>query len=113
MSDSQKPDEHFSRAELRYRIADFINDRLRAIPYFHSSLKRAANWLQYRRDLRRIQAAAKNSPSRSASGGSTNLVQQNGQLPLPPIEMRRLVGPFDPESYDNPKGDLVYPWLQK
>ncbi len=113
MSDSQKPDEHFSRAELRYRIADFINDRLRAIPYFHSALKRAANWLQYRRDLRRIQAAAKNSPIRSASAGSANLVQHNGQLPLPPIEMRRLVGPFDPESYDNPKGDLVYPWLQK
>ena len=112
MSDSQKPDEHFSRAELRYRIADSINDRLRAIPYFHSTLKRAANWLQYRRDLRLIKAASKSAPARSAAAGS-NLVQPNGELPLPPIEMRRLVGPFDPESYDNPDGDLVYPWLAK
>jgi SAM-dependent methyltransferase len=44
---------------------------------------------------------------------TTVLVQQPSDLPFPPIEMRRLVGPFDLESYDNPSGDLVYPWLPK
>jgi SAM-dependent methyltransferase len=35
------------------------------------------------------------------------------ELPLPPLEMRRLVGPFDPDAYDNPTGTLVYPWLSE
>jgi SAM-dependent methyltransferase len=30
-------------------------------------------------------------------------------LPLPPIEMRRLVGPTGPEAFDNPQHGLVYP----
>jgi hypothetical protein len=64
MSELPKPAERFSRAELRYRIADFINDRLKAIPYFHTTLKSGVNWLQHRQDVRRIKAAARNSPSR-------------------------------------------------
>ena len=31
------------------------------------------------------------------------------QLPLPPPELRRLVGPTDPEPFDNPAGALVFP----
>jgi SAM-dependent methyltransferase len=117
MSDgSQKPDERFSRAELRYRIADFINDRLKAIPYFHTALKGAIHRLQDRRGLRQIKAAAASLPSQgeSSGAGTRDPLPQPGDpvdIPLPPLEMRRLVGPFDPESYDNPTAGLVYSWL--
>jgi len=30
-------------------------------------------------------------------------------LPLPPVEMRELVGPTDPKYFDNPHGSLVFP----
>jgi SAM-dependent methyltransferase len=30
-------------------------------------------------------------------------------LPMPPLEMRELVGPTDPRQFDNPEGWLVYP----
>ena len=33
------------------------------------------------------------------------------QLPLPPLEMRQLVGPVADEAFDNPTGALVYPYL--
>lgn len=33
------------------------------------------------------------------------------ELPLPPLEMRMLVGPTDPAAFDNPRGDLLYPEL--
>jgi SAM-dependent methyltransferase len=32
-----------------------------------------------------------------------------GSLPIPPVELRRLVGPFHVEAWDNPGGGLVYP----
>jgi SAM-dependent methyltransferase len=32
-------------------------------------------------------------------------------LPIPPPEMRELVGPTDPEAFDNPTGEPVYPYL--
>lgn len=110
MSDTPKPDEHFSRAELRYRIADYVNDRLRAIPYLHSTLKAGANWLQYRRELRQIRAAAEMHPVPSLADASGTQARPS-ELPLPPLEMRKLVGPFDPDAYDNPSGGLVYSWL--
>jgi SAM-dependent methyltransferase len=31
------------------------------------------------------------------------------ELPLPPLEMRELVGPIEPAAFDNPTGALVYP----
>jgi SAM-dependent methyltransferase len=33
------------------------------------------------------------------------------QLPLPPLEMRKLVGPVEDDAFDNPSGMLVYPYL--
>lgn len=30
------------------------------------------------------------------------------ELPLPPLDMRRLVGPTDPAAFDNPTGDPIY-----
>jgi SAM-dependent methyltransferase len=32
-------------------------------------------------------------------------------IPLPPPEMRALIGGLGPEHFDNPSGDLVYPYL--
>lgn len=32
-------------------------------------------------------------------------------LPIPPLEIRRLVGPTDPAAFDNPDGRLVFPDL--
>jgi SAM-dependent methyltransferase len=32
-------------------------------------------------------------------------------LPIPPPEMRALVGPTDPAAFDNPSHGLVYPYL--
>lgn len=32
-------------------------------------------------------------------------------LPIPPLEMRELVGPTDAAAFDNPSGELVYPYL--
>jgi len=34
-----------------------------------------------------------------------------GVLPVPPPEMRALVGPTDVAAFDNPSGDLVFPYL--
>lgn len=35
----------------------------------------------------------------------------SGELPLPPYELREVVGPTDPADFDNPTGELVYPDL--
>lgn len=37
--------------------------------------------------------------------------QVNDDLPLPPYELREIVGPTDPRDFDNPSGGLVYPEL--
>jgi SAM-dependent methyltransferase len=29
-------------------------------------------------------------------------------IPMPPLEMRRMVGPTDPEDFDNPSGEPIY-----
>ncbi len=46
---------------------------------------------------------------RAFSGSSDP--KKNSDLPIPPLPMRELVGPTDIESFDNPSGDLVYPYL--
>jgi SAM-dependent methyltransferase len=33
-------------------------------------------------------------------------------VPIPPFEMRELVGPTEPEAFDNPSHQLVYPYLE-
>jgi SAM-dependent methyltransferase len=35
----------------------------------------------------------------------------DAQLPVPPLNMRQLVGPTDPSDFDNPTGELLFPWL--
>ena len=36
---------------------------------------------------------------------------RDGDLPIPPLELRELVGPTDPALFDNPDGNLVVPGL--
>ena len=36
---------------------------------------------------------------------------KNDQLPMPPLEMRELVGPTDEAAFDNPDGRLLYAFL--
>lgn len=47
---------------------------------------------------------------RSAYAEST-LSDVTPTLPLPPLEMRQLVGPTDDAEYENPSGDLIFPEL--
>ena len=110
-----KPDERFSRAELRYRIADAINDRLKAIPYLHSTAKATMKWLERRRDRKRIASAQRDAAVAavgSVRGDEPGVPAASlDSLPFPPLEMRRLVGPTELDVYDNPSGALVYPWF--
>ncbi len=111
MNAPQAPDEQFSRAELRYRIADAINDRLKATPLLHATAKGAAHWLQHRRDISRIKIARKATPQPDASTNATSPTDVSPELPMPPLEVRRLVGPTDLSLYDHPKGELIYRYL--
>ncbi len=111
MMDPQKPEQQFSRDELRYRIADAINDRLKSIPLLHATAKGAAHWLQHRRDVRVIKATQKAASGRAAPAAPTSNPANVGAVPVPPLEMRRLVGPTDLALYDNPNGALIYPYL--
>lgn len=111
MIDSQKPEQQFSRAELRYRIADAINERLKAIPFVHATAKVAANWLEHRRDVNRSKAARQAAPQQRPSAAEPRTAPVSAELPIPPLEMRRLVGPTDLALYDNPNGGLIYPYL--
>lgn len=111
MSDPQAPDEQFSRAELRYRIADAVNDRIKAIPFVHATAKAAAHWLQHRRDIGRVKATRKAAPQQTASTTAATPSAFSGELPMPPLEMRRLVGPTDLSLYSNPNAELVYAYL--
>ncbi len=38
-------------------------------------------------------------------------MKRTSALPLPPREMRKLVGPTDDADFDNPTATLVYPWV--
>lgn len=113
--------------ELRYRIADVINDALKEIPYLHSSLKTVmaqvrrygtvARRLVHVGNRRRLTKDASGSAARSRSDISTGSRVQTGiagrveLLPFPPLEMRELVGPTELKAFDNPERAPVYPWL--
>jgi SAM-dependent methyltransferase len=124
--------------ELRYRVADFINDRLKIVPGIHAGMKAAVA------SLTRGRAASNGNvgqvsdrgegdqapPLPSDSPGhqpvAESQVSENGgtqappipreivsldALPFPPLEMRKLVGPTELEAFDNPDGRLVYDYL--
>lgn len=109
--DSQKPEQQFSRDELRYRIADAINDRLKSIPFLHATAKGAAHWLQHRRDVRAIGKTRHATAMQPAPAAQPTNAAGTGDIPMPSLEMRRLVGPTDVALYDNPSGEVIYPYL--
>jgi SAM-dependent methyltransferase len=37
----------------------------------------------------------------------------DGELPIPPLELRELVGPREPEAFDHPRGQPVFPTLTR
>jgi SAM-dependent methyltransferase len=39
------------------------------------------------------------------------LPTSSAEIPIPPLELRELVGLPDASFYDNPTGELVYPYL--
>ena len=123
--------------ELRYRIADFINDRLKFLPGVHAAVKAAvASMAQSRQSKERREsvpvAAAKTAApapeqitrpvlAQTDVAVSPDAVHEQPQptsadisldnLPIPPLEMRELVGPTDPAAFDNPTGRPVYDYL--
>lgn len=111
MTDAPKPDERYAHSELRYRIADAVNDWLKSIPLVHSAAKTSAKWME-RRQLKRT---AKQPPVAASIPAvqTTPDVEHSiyGSLPIPPFEMRQLIGPTDVAMFDNPSGSLVYSWL--
>lgn len=43
--------------------------------------------------------------------GGMEVGNRGSDLPIPPLEMRELVGPTDIASFDNPTGELIYSFL--
>jgi SAM-dependent methyltransferase len=113
--------------ELRYRVADFINDRLKAIPYLHAAARSILLAFTRHRFSPGAAGVVKPSPvqasaairdtdsplpeSQKRSEEVRDLRGRLDLLPFPPLEMRELVGPTELEAFDNPKRELVYPWL--
>jgi SAM-dependent methyltransferase len=90
---------------LRYRVADAVNDQLKKFGGLHRTLKRLLEGRQ--------QPSVDVNPAseRVSPNSDFKLVGHEGELPLPPLEMRELVGPTNIEAFDNPTGALVYPYL--
>lgn len=40
-------------------------------------------------------------------------ISRKVKIPIPPLEMRKLVGPTKIGEFDNPKGKLIYPYLKE
>ena len=63
----------------------------------------------------RAEESARGARRRSRSGSMPSTLHALpglGEPPIPPLEMRELVGPTDPALFDNPSGTPVYPYLQ-
>jgi len=138
----------FRPTELRYRLADFINDRLKVVPGIHAAAKAAMATLLQGSAARRVDAraasvaqaaapkpvsATEQPPAVAASPLNDSGVTAPGKveiehgaelaqaasaqisldnLPIPPFEMRELVGPTDLVAFDNPTHALVYSYLE-
>ncbi len=121
---------------MRYRLVDFINDRLRFLPPLHRALKSALGRVSVGEAVaQRAEPAAPTEPttvqgappehgaafSRPAkpgdlpAGGEEVPVGQPAisldALPFPPLEMRELIGTADLAAFYNPAGNLVCDYL--
>ena len=107
--------------ELRYRLADWINDRMHALPFVHRALKS-----MFSESAGEPQPTPAVSPSTvaaagaSAPGAAISSQPQRAKpasisldaLPYPPLEMRSLVGMNDITAFDNPAGKLVFGYIE-
>lgn len=123
-----QPETPHRPTELRYRIADFINDRLKILPGFHAAAKAAAASLQRsrmapaQRDAGEVSQVPEATPKTTpveislptpvADAPHPREAISLENLPFPPLEMRELVGPTDIAAFDNPSGNLVYHYLE-
>jgi len=127
------PGEEARPAELRYRVADFINDRIKAIPGLHTALKaalggRGPDTTPATEGSAGAPVEVVTSPAVGAGAEAVpelkELVEQTSAvssgppevplaaLPFPPLEMRELVGPTQLDAFDNPSGRPVYDYLE-
>ena len=109
--------------ELRYRLADFINDRLKKIPGLHLAVKTATSRYLWKKEAG--AAAAKSRPAKQspvvdqrpgaapqpARSADEQQPVSSDSLPFPPFEMRELVGTTDLSHFDNPEGKLVFRYI--
>lgn len=124
-------------AELRYRVADFINDRLKAFPGLRTALRFTLTRRMRNRTAltkgngagfgvpvdRETLPAVANTPESQCTPGFEKLAENDtagspprqessrDSLPFPPFEMRELVGPTDLSAFDNPSRKLAYDYL--
>jgi SAM-dependent methyltransferase len=111
--------------DLRYRIADFLNDCLKIVPGLHSVIETAlpsfasprtgANQPEtevscHTTAAESPQAHVNTSHEADVSELAVPTISPDN-LPIPPLEMRQLVGPTDVAAFENPSGGLVYPYL--
>jgi len=108
--------------ELRYRVADALNDQLKRFRGFHRFLKRLfdgrnqmkTGWQSAAgpvRTQRPVEPIAIEDPLPVRTQTPQEPSVSAGRLPVPPFEMRELVGPSTVEAFDNPARGLVYQYL--
>lgn len=93
-------------------------------PFYHSTFHTVdyvkQHWGRYFRILNHIPCGSLNyqdfivmertsAPTISPSHQETPDAPPSKQIPMPPLDFRRLVGPTDDRSYDNPGGAFVFP----
>jgi SAM-dependent methyltransferase len=103
--------------ELRYRIADWMNDCLHALPVVHGLLRRLlSRSAPEPGSATRVAAApsgddqAKPQSEKAAIHAKVAPVSLDA-LAYPPVEMRALIGTTDTQAFDNPEGKLVFNYL--
>jgi SAM-dependent methyltransferase len=106
-------------SELRYRVVDWLNDRVHAVPLIHRALKAlfsrsAAEQPSAAPMVRGVEASGANAPgaqTQSRSNQAKAAPISLDALPYPPLEMRELVGTTDTAAFNNPEGKLVFSYL--
>lgn len=111
--------------ELRYRLADFINDRLRILPGWHRALKSVLAGVAP--EKMPAKGSKESLPATQMESQSITPIEEPREpnretlpvhesipldsLPYPPLEMRELVGLTDLKAYDNPTGTPLFSHL--
>jgi len=132
-----KPPQSGRPLELRYRLADFVNDRLKALPGVHRALKSLFSDVPTKQQdtpptpalrqgppvIPEVDPTQTSKPPDSslqpthavelvADESSSREAAPADRLPYPPFEMRELVGATDLTVFDNPEGKLIFDYLE-